>query len=135
VRHNTTIDRNLTYLVPERIVTSDGTGPEVDLHLDQGKLLVATLGIECVAEHESLLVSIWGSRDGSDWGLKPLVSFPPKYYCGLYSRLLNLASFPEIRYLKVVWKLRRNARRTRPMEFAFYVLAEESGSRVSSAVA
>ena len=133
---NATIQhQELTYLVPDHVVRTDGTGPQRELNGEQGKMLVVTLGIDCVAEQEALLVSLWGSTDGFDWGTKPLLSFPPKYYCGLYSKLLNLANQPEIRFLRVEWKLRRGNKAARPMEFAFYVFAEESGSRISTAVA
>ncbi len=78
------------FLLPEGIARSDGKGPEVDLGSKQGKLLVLTLGITRILEQESLEVSVWGSTDGEDWGARPLATFPPKFYCGIYSILLNL---------------------------------------------
>lgn len=128
-------DRSLTYLVPERIVRSDGFGHHVDIFPGQGKLLHITLRIDCVAQQEALVVSISGSQDGNEWTEHPLLTFSPKYYCGTYSKSLNLARFPGIRYLRAEWKLRRAGNTERPMEFAFYVFAEESGSCLSSAVA
>jgi len=132
---DSTTPQPVTYLVPEHVVRSDGSAPQIALNGEQAKLLVVTLGIDCVAEQEALLVSVWGSPDGFDWGTKPLMSFPPKYYCGMYSKLLNLASHPDVRFLRVDWRLRRGNKTARPMEFAFYVFVEESGSRVSMAVA
>ena len=123
------------FLLPESIARADGSGPEIDLGPKRGKLLVLTLGITRILEQESLEVSVWGSSDGESWSARPLAKFPPKYYCGLYSILLNLGSNPDLRYVRVQWKMSRWSKRdTLPM-FGFYVYAEESGSRVSAAVA
>jgi hypothetical protein len=78
------------FLLPESIVRADGTGPEIDLGPKRGKLLVLTLGITRILEQESLEITVWGSPDGENWGSKPMAKFPPKFYCGLYSILLNL---------------------------------------------
>jgi hypothetical protein len=124
-----------TLLMPESIARADGNGPEIDLGSKRGKLMVLTLGITRIIEQESLEVSIWGSSDGEKWGLRPLATFPPKFYCGIYSILLNLAAQPDVRFLKVGWKMSRWTRgETVPM-FGFYVYAEESGARISAAVA
>ena len=123
------------FLLPEAIARADGIGPEIDLGSKRGKLLVLTLGITRILEQESLEVSVWGSADGETWSARPLAKFPPKFYCGLYSILLNLGSHPETRLVRVQWKMSRWSKRdTLPM-FGFYVYAEESGSRVSAAVA
>jgi len=123
------------FVLPESIAQSDGIGPEIDVARKRGKLLVLTLGITRILEQESLEVSVWGSSDGQDWGSKPLAKFPPKFYCGMYSMLLNMASRSDVRFLRAEWKMSRwSKRESRPM-FGFYVFAEESGVRVSAAVA
>jgi len=124
-----------TLLLPESIARADGTGPEFELGSKKGKLLVLTLGITRIIEQESLEVLVWGSPDGENWGLRPLTTFPPKYYCGIYSVLLNLAPKQDVRYLRVAWKMSRWSKGTTMPMFGFYVYAEESGSRVSAAVA
>jgi hypothetical protein len=124
-----------TFLLPESIARADGTGPEFDLGSKRGKLLVLTLEITRIIEQESLEVLVWGSPDGEKWGFQPLAVFPPKFYCGVYSVLLNLAAKPEIRFVRVAWKMSRWSKgETLPM-FGFYVYAEESGARLSAAVA
>jgi len=124
-----------TFLLPESIARADGTGPEFDLGPKRGKLLVLTLEITRIIEQESLEVLVWGSPDGERWTLQPLAAFPPKYYCGIYSTLLNLATKPDVRFVRVTWKMSRWSKgETRPM-FGFYVYAEESGARISAAVA
>jgi hypothetical protein len=121
------------FLLPESIARSDGTGPEIGLGSKRGKLIVLTLGITRVIEQEILGVSVWGSSDGKDWGSRPLASFPPKYYCGVYSILLNLASHPDVRFARMKWKMNCWSRgETTPM-FGFYLYAEESGARVAAA--
>ena len=123
------------FLLPESIARADGAGPEIDLGTTRGKLLVITLGITRILEQESLEVSVWGSPDGEKWGATPLAKFPPKFYCGLYSILLNLGSRDEIGFLLVLWKMRQLSKRESALMSGFYVYAEESGARVSVAVA
>ena len=123
------------FLLPESIARADGVGPEIDLGADHAKLLVLTLGINRIIEQEGLVVSIWGSSDGLDWGIQPLVSFPQKYYCGMYSVLLNLVKYPDVRYLRTEWRMHRWSKGDVTPMFGFYVFAEVSGSRVSTAVA
>jgi hypothetical protein len=121
------------FLLSENVARTDGIGPDVDLTVDRGKLLVITLGIDRVLEQEALTVSIWGSSDKSNWGVGPLMSFPSKYYCGMYSRLLNLAEHLDVRYLRIEWKMSRWAKREITPLFGFYVFAEGSGARVRGA--
>jgi len=123
------------FVLPESIAREDGVGPEVDLGRNRGKLLVLTLGITRILEQESLEVSIWGSSDGEDWGSRPLAKFPPKFYCGMYSILLNTAAYPQARYVRVQWKMSRWTKKATTPMFGFYVYVEESGARVSAAVA
>jgi len=124
------------YLLPEHVSRHDGIGPAMELGPDCGKLLVITLGINHVIEHGGLIVSIWGSEDGVNWGAKPLVSFPQKYYCGLYSSLLNLVGHPEIRFLRPQWTMKGwGAKNSSLPMFSFNLFLEESGSRLSTAVA
>ncbi len=123
------------YLVPPCVERDDGAGSAIDLGPLRGKLLVVTLGINDVLEHEGLAISVWGSASGSEWGARPLVVFPGKSYCGVYSTFLNLANHPTIRYLRVEWKMSRWAKRNSTCMFGFYISLEESISRINAAVA
>jgi len=122
------------YLFPESVARASGEGPVVEAGAFRGKLAVATLGITRTLEQEGLEVSIWGSADGDAWSERPLARFPQKFYCGLYSILLNLSAYPEARYLQVRWKMSRWDRREPLPLFGFYVFVEESGSRLRPAV-
>jgi hypothetical protein len=121
------------FLLPESVARSDGKGPEIDLGSKRGKLLVLTLGITRILEQESLEVSVWGSIDGESWGARPLVTFPPKFYCGIYSILLNLVSRPDVQFVRVQWKMSRWSKREVTPMFGFYLYSEESGARVGAA--
>ena len=120
------------FLLPESIARADGKGPEFELGSKRGKLLVLTLGITRILEQESLEVSVWGSSDGENWGSRPLATFPPKFYCGIYSILLNLAARPDARFVRVQWKMSRWSKREVTPMFGFYLYAEESGARVGA---
>lgn len=122
-------------LLLETIAQADGFGPVADVSDEAGKLLVLTLGITRIIEQESLDVSIWGSMDKTSWGAVPLVSFPQKFYCGMYSILLNLSGRAEVKYLRVQWKMTRWTRGDPTPLFEFYVDAEPSGARMPNASA
>ncbi len=121
------------FLLPESIARADGMGPEIDLGSKRGKLLVLTLGITRILEQESLEVSVWGSTDGENWGSRPLATYPPKFYCGIYSILLNLVSRQDVRLVRVQWKMSRWSRQEFTPMCGFYLYSEESGARVGAA--
>jgi hypothetical protein len=120
------------YLMPECQVGADGTGPQIEIIEHRGKLLVLTLGISGIVQGVGIIVSVHGSSDQLDWGTAPLVSFSQKYYCGLYSVLLNLTKYPDVQYLRAQWRIQCWAKTetTTPM-LEFHLLADMSGSRVS----
>src|SRR6476620_4656149 len=70
-----------TFLVPETTVRESGKSAELELPAT-GQSVLVTLGINRIIEQESLDVFIYGSKDGSEWGSKPLLRFPQKFYCG-----------------------------------------------------
>src|SRR6185436_13229682 len=95
------------FLIPETLVREAGTGPELMVDSNSGALLLLTLGITRIIEQESLDLSIWGSPDGADWGSKPLISFPQKFYCGTYQLLLDLSHHADVKYLRAKWQVSR----------------------------
>ncbi len=127
--------RAVKHLVPECVAHEDGLGPVIDVGTDRGKLLVLTLAITCAIERATLIVYVSGSTDKTNWDNKPLVSFTRKEHPGIYSILLNLAKYPEVRYIRVEWKLSRWKRGDPSPLLSFSVTAEESGSRVSVSAA
>ncbi len=112
------------FLVPETKIEANGAGAALPLGPSAGKTLLLTLGITRILEQQSLDVSIWGSVDGSDWGAKPLLSFPQKFYVGSYTLLLDLSAKPEIQFLQARWTVNRwGVGSTKPM-FMIYIFME-----------
>lgn len=113
------------FILPETTIREAGTGPALELGNSQGGLVLLTLGITRIIEQESLDVSIWGSADNADWGAKPLIAFPQKFYCGTYQILLDLSQRPEMKYLRVKWQAQRWGKGEPKPLFALYVFAQE----------
>lgn len=94
------------FLLPETTVREAGQSPELDLGETLSGTLILTLGITRIIEQQSIDISIWGSSDGSDFGAKPLMAFPQKFYCGTYQLVLDLTETP-VRYLRAKWAVNR----------------------------
>ena len=95
------------FLLPETTVREAGTGEAFDIAELAGSVILLTLGITRIIEQQSLDVSIWGSPDGKEWGAKPLISFPQKFYCGTYQILLDLTDRPDVKFLRAKWTAAR----------------------------
>jgi hypothetical protein len=113
------------FILPETTIREAGTSPALDLGKDQGGAILLTLGITRIIEQESLDVSIWGSVDNADWGAKPLITFPQKFYCGTYQMLLDLSTNPGVRYLRAKWQASRWGKGDPKPLFGFYIFAQE----------
>jgi len=112
------------FLLPETTVREAGTGPAICLDREPGETLILTLGITRIIEQESIDVAIWGSADNSDWGVKPLVAFPQKFYCGTYQIVLDLSERPDVRYLRVKWAVNRWGKGDPKPLFTLYLFAQ-----------
>ncbi len=123
------------FLVPESTVRDGGTGLVLSLDSSQGGMVLLTLGITRIIEQESLDVLIWGSSDGENWGDKPLLAFPQKFYCGTYQMLLDLSAHPETRFLRAQWKVNRWGRGDGKPLFGFYLFASEVAVRAAAGTA
>jgi hypothetical protein len=93
-------------LLPLMTIRQPGAGPCLDISERRGDLFTFELSIVRAAEHESVDLSIWGSEDGENWGTKPLLSLPHKFYCGTYQGLLDVSAKAGIRYLRASWDVR-----------------------------
>ena len=121
------------FLLPETTIREAGTGPVIDIGSRASGLILLTLGITRIIEQESLDISIWGSADGSDFGTKPLVSFPQKFYCGTYQVLLDLSQRPEVKQLRVKYHCQRWGKGDPKPLFGAYVFAQEMASQLVAA--
>ena len=115
-----------TFLVPEITIEADGESAPIELGEGAANECLMTLVITGIAEQQSLDVSIWGSADGADWGAKPLVAFPQKFYRGVYQLYVDLGAHTGIRSLKAKWHVNRwGVGDTKP-RFRFLVKLEEA---------
>lgn len=121
------------FLLPEQIVRQNGSGPVMDVSEHAGNVLSITLGINRIIEQESLDLAVFGSTDGETWSSKPLVSFPQKFYCGVYSLLLDLSESPDVKFIRCDWKVSRWGRGEPTPLFGLYVFAETAEVRALSA--
>lgn len=114
------------FLVTESVIREAGSGPEMSLGDSQGGTLLLTLGITRIIEQESLDVSVWGSTDGAEWGTKPLISFPQKFYCGTYQLLLDLSQTPDIKFVRAKWAVNRWGRGDGKPLFGAYLFVQDA---------
>lgn len=112
------------FLLPETTVREAGTGSSIALGEQPSGVLILTLGITRIIEQESIDVSIWGSADGSDWGAKPLISFPQKFYCGTYQILLDVPEGPPVKFLRAKWQVNRWGKGEPKPLFSIYLFVQ-----------
>jgi len=123
------------FLLPETTVREAGEGSALNLGGSQGRTVLLTLGITRIIEQESLDVSIWGSTDGNEWGTKPLITFPQKFYCGTYQILVDLTQHPDVKFVRVKWNAQRWGKGDAKPLFGFYVFAQEMRQQILAASA
>jgi hypothetical protein len=123
------------FLLPETTVREAGAGSEIDLGGQVGGTLLLTLGITRIIEQQSIDISIWGSADGTDWGAKPVASFPQKFYCGTYQIVLDLKDRPQVRYLRAKWQVNRWGKGDSKPLFTVYLFAQASQPELAAAPA
>lgn len=120
------------FLLPETTVRAAGTGPEISLGDQQSETLVLTLGITRIIEQESIDISIWGSADGTDWGVKPLATFPQKFYCGTYQIFLDLSEHRDVKMLRVKWAVNRWGKGDPKPLFGIYLFAQAMSNQMAA---
>src|SRR5438552_6974132 len=123
------------FLLPETTVREAGASPDLNVADQAGETLILTLGLTRIIEQESIDISIWGSADGVDWGTKPLVSFPQKFYCGTYQIVLDLSGRPEVRYLRAKWQVNRWGKGDPKPLFTVYMFVQDMVPMMTGAVA
>ncbi len=115
-----------TFLVPENTrVTAKGDSPALDLSSAGNRYFLLSLNIAEIVEQESLDISIWGSSDGTNWGDKPLATFPQKFYRGRHPLLLDLSADPGVKFVRAHWEVNRWGRGPATPDFTFSVSLRE----------
>lgn len=96
------------YLIPpDSALEESGEGQAFDLGGHAGKPALVVLRVTDIIEQESLLVSVWGSADGKDWGAKALFQYPERFYRGVTPASLDLSQRPEVKFLQARWAVNR----------------------------
>jgi hypothetical protein len=116
------------FLVEEMIVRESGESAAFEIGQHARQSLEITFGITHSVEQQHIQLQIHGSEDGSLWGVRPLLSFPPKCYCGEYKLTLAPGGFP---YLKAVWRAVRWGRTEQRPFFRFYLFADYARARAA----
>jgi len=120
------------FLLPETTIRAAGNGSEIHLGEESNDTLILTLGITRIIEQESIDIQIWGSADGTNWGAKPLASFPQKFYCGTYQILLDLSEQPDVKYLRASWKVNRWGKGDPKPLFTVYLFVQEMSRQMAA---
>jgi len=91
-------------------------GPKLDIRSSATRTFLCTLVISDQIEQESIDVSIWGSADGENFGQKPILKIPQRFYKGETRMVLDLTARPEVQFIRARWDLNRWGRvAPRPM--------------------
>ncbi len=113
-------------LVAEKTVANaKGDGPPLEISGSASRVFLLTLNITNIIEQEALDLSIYGSGDGLAWGLKPLASFPQKFYRGQHPVLLDLSGQAEVKFVRAHWEVNRWGRGTEVPMFEFQLTIKE----------
>jgi hypothetical protein len=97
-----------TALIPDKtIITDKGDSFPVDISGAANRAFLLTLNITNVVEQESIEVSIFTSADGQTWSVKPILTFPQKFYREQSPTLLDLNAQPEAKFLRAHWEVNR----------------------------
>ncbi len=95
-------------LIPPRTrLESNGDGEKVDVSGSQTRTFLCSLLITEQIEQESLDVSIWGSEDGENWGARPILKLPQRFYRGETRAVLDLALRSDVKFVRAKWELFR----------------------------
>ena len=102
-------------------VEANGDGRKFDISSSQTRTFLCTLEITDQIEQESLDVSIRGSADGENWGSKPILKLPQRFYRGETRAVLDINLLPEVKFIRAKWELNRWGRVT-PLPMFVFVL-------------
>jgi hypothetical protein len=113
-------------LVPAKTrVTAKGDGQPVDISGTSNRVFLVSLSITEIIEQESLDLSIYGSVDGTTWTAKSVAAFAQQFYTGEYPLLLDLATHPDVKFVRAHWEVARWGRGTETPMFEFGVTIKE----------
>ena len=95
-------------LIPQgTLVQENGHGQAADMRMSPTRTFFCVLRVSDQIEQESLDVSIWGSGDGENWGIHPILKIQQQFYKGETRAVLDLTLVPEINFIRAGWDLNR----------------------------
>ena len=106
-------------------VTKNGHGAAADIRSSATRTFLCTLDIFEQIEQESLDVAVWGSADGQEFGAKPLLKIPQRFYKGETRQVLDLTIVPNVNFIRAGWELVRWGRVAPHPMFVIGLSAEE----------
>jgi hypothetical protein len=106
-------------------VTASGDGAKFEVSGSATRTFLVALTIYEQIEQESFDLSIWGSADGENFGAKPLLKLPQRFYRGETRLVLDLTSRPEVKFIRARWDLARWGRVAPEPMFVIGVRLEE----------
>ncbi len=95
-------------LIPAQTrVIENGHAAAIDIRSSATRTFLCTLEIYDQIEQESLDVAIWASADGQDFGHKPILRIPQRFYKGDTRQILDLGFLPNANFIRASWELVR----------------------------
>lgn len=88
-------------------VEANGEGAKIEVSSSATRTFLCLLTIFDQIEQESVDVSIWGSEDGENWGTKPLLKLPQRFYRGTTKMILDLSLRHSVRFIRAKWEVNR----------------------------
>ena len=121
----TKVGMEFSLVPPKTVVQENGNGAAFDISGSTSRLFICLLVIANIIEQESLDISIWGSVDQADWGAKPILKFPQRFYRGQTQMVLDLGERPEVKFIRARWDVNRWGRGSPVPMFEFSLHARE----------
>jgi hypothetical protein len=113
-------------LIPAQTrVIENGHAAPIDIRASATRTFLCTLEIYDQIEQESLDVAIWASADGQDFGHKPILRIPQRFYKGDTRQILDLTFLPNANFIRASWDLVRWGRVAPHPMFVIGLRAEE----------
>ncbi|HUJ80316.1 MAG TPA: hypothetical protein VLW83_00460, partial [Candidatus Acidoferrales bacterium] len=106
-------------------VTENGNAAAADIRSSATRTFLLTMDIFDQIEQESLDVAIWGSADGENFGAKPILKIPQRFYKGETRQVLDLTIVPNVNFIRAAWELVRWGRVAPHPMFVIGLRAEE----------
>jgi hypothetical protein len=88
-------------------ITESGNGQICDVSGSGTRTFLCVMTIHEQIEQESIDLSVWGSEDGENFGQKPLLKLPQRFYRGETKLILDLTARPEVKFVRARWDLFR----------------------------